>query len=373
MKENQKTKERLVCSECGAVLTETEAHEHDGKILCPHCLDEFTALCTCCGRRVWYSEAETDGDTVLCQSCYDYSYTRCEGCGRIISNDNANYDDDDEYPYCDACYERMINSTIRCYNYKPEPIFYGKDKLYYGVEVEVDKGGEYRDNAQILLDTANSGNEMIYIKHDGSINEGFEIVSHPMTLDYHENHMNWLEVFEKAIEMGYRSHNTSTCGLHIHVSRSAFGRNYADQEVAIARIVYFVEHHWNELLKFSRRTEASMNHWASRYGISENTQDTYKKAKDKHMGRYVAVNLENYGTVEFRIFRGSLRYKTFIAALQLVDTICRLAIGLSDKELENMSWSDFVLKIGSDKPELTGYLKEKRLYVNEIAEEGVEA
>ena len=135
----------------------------------------------------------------------------------------------------------------------------------------------------------NSGNEMIYIKHDGSINEGFEIVSHPMTLDYHENHMNWLEVFEKAIEMGYRSHNTSTCGLHIHVSRSAFGRNYADQEVAIARIIYFVEHHWNELLKFSRRTEASMNHWASRYGISENTQDTYKKAKDKHMGRYVAV------------------------------------------------------------------------------------
>ena len=46
---------------------------------------------------------------------------------------------------------------------------------------------------------------------------------------------------------------------------------------------------------------------------------------------------------------------------------------LSDKELENMSWSDFVLKIGSDKPELIEYLKEKRLYVNEIAEEGVEA
>ena len=154
MKENQKTKERLVCSECGAVLTETEAREHEGKILCPHCLDEFTALCTCCGRRVWYSEAETDGDTVLCQSCYDYSYTRCDGCGRIISNDNANYDDDDEYPYCDTCYERIRNSSIRCYNYKPEPIFYGRDKLYYGVEVEVDKGGEYRDNAQILLDTA---------------------------------------------------------------------------------------------------------------------------------------------------------------------------------------------------------------------------
>lgn len=34
----------------------------------------------------------------------------------------------------------------------------------------------------------------------------------------------------KTIEMGYRSHNTSTCGFHIHVNRDAFGDTYEQQE-----------------------------------------------------------------------------------------------------------------------------------------------
>jgi hypothetical protein len=76
--------------------------------------------------------------------------------------------------------------------------------------------------------------------------------------------------------------------------------------------------HWNELLKFSRRTEESINRWASRYGIADNTEETYKKAKSKGLGRYVAVNITNCNTIEFRMFRGTLRYKTFIATLQLV-------------------------------------------------------
>ena len=83
------------------------------------------------------------------------------------------------------------------------------------------------------------------------------------------------------------------------------------------------------------------------------------------MGRYVAVKLENYSTIEFRIFRGTLCYKTFVATLQLIDEICNAAIRLSDKELEGMSWSDFVSHI--TKPELIEYLKSKRLYINELS------
>ena len=87
------------------------------------------------------------------------------------------------------------------------------------------------------------------------------------------------------------------------------------------------------------------------------------------MGRYVAVNLENYETIEFRLFRGTLRYETFIATLQLVNEICNIAIALTDRELESLSWSDFVLRIDKENcSELVNYLKSKRLYVNEIDE-----
>ena len=33
----------------------------------------------------------------------------------------------------------------------------------------------------------------------------------------------------------------------------------AQQDEVISRILYFVEHHWNEMLKFSRRSEYAMN------------------------------------------------------------------------------------------------------------------
>ena len=366
MRENEE--QTYTCSECGAVVNEENLHTFGEHMLCDECLERLTVTCDNCGRRIWRTDAECDSYTALCSHCYEYHYTSCEHCGRLIECDSANYDEDDDFPYCDECYRELQESAIKPYNYKPEPTFYGSGDLFYGIELEVDKGGEQSDYAETILNIANKDNNYLYAKHDGSIDDGFELVSHPMTLEYHTNTMNWSDVMEMALSLGYRSHQTYTCGLHIHVNRNAFGKDYDTQEDAISRIVHFVEMHWNELLKFSRRTEANMNRWASRYGIANTAKDTYKNAKAKHCGRYVAVNLENYATIEFRLFRGTLKYKTFLATLQLVDEICNLAIKLSDKELESMSWSDFVGQIDSDKSELIEYLKAKRLYVNEPVE-----
>mgnify|MGYP004661359225 FL=1 len=364
--------EKLFCSHCGAEIDRDEMFEFDGAVYCADCIDELTTLCDCCNTRIRRGDVHGDGETELCGSCYDSYYTTCEDCGVLLHNDDAYFDDDNDYPYCHNCYEKLQQASIKSYNYKPEPIFYGTGPLFMGVELEIDKGGEDIGNADDLLDVANRGGEHIYCKHDGSISNGFEIVSHPMTLEYHKSNMNWQEVFENAVSMNYRSHQTSTCGLHVHINRTSLGRTLDTQEDVISRIVYFVENHWNELLKFSRRTEENINRWANRYGISITAKDTYKNAKNKHMGRYVAVNLENYDTIEFRIFRGTLRYKTFIAVLQLVYEICRFAIQLDDKGMEGMSWSEFVSLIPDDKPELIEYLKSKRLYINEILSESEE-
>ena len=364
----------LICSECGAILERENYHEFEGHIYCEDCLNEKTVVCMNCNERIWREDAEGNSNLVLCRHCYDFSYTNCEDCGRLIHNDSAYYlSEEDEYPYCYECYNRRMNYAIKNYSYKPEPIFYGSGNLFFGIELEIDKAGENDNNAQTIIDVANRTYEHIYCKHDGSIDSGFEIVSHPMTLEYHTDKMNWREVFDKAVDMGYRSHQTDTCGLHIHVSRDAFGKTYEEQENAIGRIVFFVEKHWNEIVKFSRRTQENLNRWAARYAtISATSEETYKKAKDRHMGRYVAVNLENSNTVEFRLFRGTLNYKTFLATLQLVDEICFHAIHMSDYEMENMSWSDFALRILPKKAELIEYLKNKRLYVNEISNESEE-
>ena len=53
------------------------------------------------------------------------------------------------------------------------------------------------------------------------------------------------------------------------------------------------------------------------------------RKKGYHSGRYTCVNLENPATIEFRMFRGTLKYNTLIATLQLVNRICDVALYLS--------------------------------------------
>lgn len=98
--------------------------------------------------------------------CYENYCTRCYNCNAVIH-------------YDDICNE---NSSICDYNYKPEPIFYGSDSKYFGVEFEI-------DNADNLLYIGNHNDEHIYIKSESSLNDGMKIVTHPMSLDYHKSYL----------------------------------------------------------------------------------------------------------------------------------------------------------------------------------------
>ncbi|MGN0679812.1 MAG: amidoligase family protein [Oscillospiraceae bacterium] len=358
-----------VCSCCGAIVDTDDYYAFDGSILCENCYFSETTTCEHCGDRIWLDDNAGTDNMPLCQHCYDNYYTTCEGCGRIIHRDYANYDDDD-YAYCDRCYEERQSSSIHEYSYKPEPIFYGDSKRYFGVELEIDDGGKDSDNADSLLYIGNRLAEHIYIKSDGSLEDGMEIVTHPMSLSYHKNKMPWEDLMKSAVHMYYRSHKTSTCGLHIHVNRTAFGSTREAQDECISRVLYFVEQHWLELLKFSRRTEYQMNRWAARYGYKNNPKEILEDAKKGCNGRYTCVNITNYHTIEFRMFRGTLKYNTLIASLELVDCICELALSNSDTEISKISWTDFVSSLDEEHySELITYLKERRLYINSPIEE----
>ena len=71
------------------------------------------------------------------------------------------------------------------------------------------------------------------------------------------------------------------------------------------------------------------------------------------------------------MFRGTLKYNTIIATLQLVNRVCDVAFALTDEEIMSMSWTTFVS--GCNEPELVQYLKERRIYINEpvVCEEDV--
>lgn len=359
-------KETKTCSICGMVHEKEGLTKFDGKLLCSNCLAMETIICSHCGRRIWNDENSGSEGIPLCCRCYDDYYTTCTHCDRIIHREDAYYENEEsEDPYCRDCYETYCcTKSIHDYYYKPAPVFHGKGERFFGVELEVDDAGECDDSADAVLYIGNRTAQHIYCKHDGSLDEGFEIVTHPMTLDYHKAQMPWDPILHKLRAMGYLSHQANTCGLHIHVNRDSLGETHDDQEASIARILYFFEKHWEELLKFSRRTNRQLERWAARYGYKDKPKDILDHAKcGGNNGRYSCINLQNTDTVEFRIFRGTLKYNTIIATLQLVNRVCDVAFSLTDDEIKAMSWTTFVS--GCTEPELVQYLKERRIYINE--------
>ncbi|MEA4993191.1 MAG: amidoligase family protein [Oscillibacter sp.] len=358
--------ETFTCDHCGAEFPIAAQTLFDEQMLCEAYLEELTAVYDRCGERIWSDDSEGDSNTVLCQDCYDEYYHRCSDCGRLIHNDDTYYvDDDSDVPYCCNCIDSH-RGVIQSYYYKPAAIFYGEGSRYLGVELEIDDGGEYGSTAEKLMAIGNRDAENIYIKHDGSLNEGMEIVTHPMTLAYHRDQMPWQEISQKALGLGYYSHRAETCGLHVHVNRNSFGDTEEEQEEAIARILFFVENHWNELLRFSRRTKRQLEKWAARYDWKDSPKEALDSAKASCTGRYACVNFTNYSTIEFRIFRGTLKYNTLIATLELVEELCSVAISCSDGEMSELTWTKFVSHLSPQRyPELIQYLKERRLYVNE--------
>ena len=114
-----------------------------------------------------------------------------------------------------------------------------------------------------------------------------------------------------------------------------------------------VENFWDDIAVFSRRSRETIERWANKYN-----DDPAKVAKNWKDGsfcyeRYHAVNLTNCNTIEFRMFRGTLKYNTFIATLQFCQNLIMTAKTKSVAEIQSMQFTDLI-----NTPELEQYWEE---------------
>lgn len=364
------------CGDCGK-WTENIISINDGEnYVCESCADDY-CRCDECGE--YYTQDHVYADdygNVVCHDCYDrQGYSTCADCGRLIDEYNGNFCEDDEEYYCDDCYRDHQHSTgVEDYSYKPSPEFHARTseheerKLFIGVELEVDDG----DDAGDLCRDLRGLDQPIYMKHDGSLGgEGVEIVTHPCTLNYHQYELKWGAIIHACESNGYKSHNTTTCGLHTHVNRDVFGDDEYSRRAGCAKLVLLVNALWDKLVTFSRRKPDALENWSARPYLREwdditigefdgNDDDLIEMAyATEDRGRYQAINLTNYATVEFRMFRGTLKRSTLMATLQLVSNMTRYAAAHTPTECVHATWAD-VLGVEQYK-ELTAYCTERGL------------
>lgn len=260
---------------------------------------------------------------------------------------------------CEQCFTEYTFDSIRSPHANPALEFYGysDNGRFYGFELEMMDGL----NPTLMAGRLNYAFPEIFTTRDGSVPGGFEMVTQPCTLEYHES-MDYTRFFSLCENKGYKSHDASrSCGLHVHVSR------IPQTHKQIGGQLYLIHKFWNKFVKFSRRKGSDINQWAGMYqciNIGDSFQSIYLKCQyESQMGyqyRYRNINLQNTATIEYRIFRGSLKRDTVIASIQFVDLLCEITGTLSEDEIRGLTWEDIKVRAGKY-PELKNYLKVRGL------------
>lgn len=360
-------KNDMICSCCGCVITENDDYTIvDDDIYCSDCFDDKFTYCDICGDIV-----ERDSITVIegeyvCGDCLDENYVQCCECGDYIHIDDSWYSDvtnehycewcfNDTHSYCDCCDRYVLNDDYDydnccCYDCINDNIigkyhshtydFIGKaseNSYHKGIELEVEPKEYWYDNntlAERLYSAINDSLPHIYFEHDGSLNDGFEIISNPHTLEEFYK-VDWEKLLKTCVDGGYISHNANTCGLHIHYSREWFGDDIDTQIFNIGKLIAFYERHLEDMLKFSRRTWETYSRWADNY----HTDGDVEKCKSCAYGcntRYKYINLTNSNTIEFRLGRGTLNYKSFMAWNDFHDCLITNVKNVSYEDIDNL-------------------------------------
>ena len=268
--------------------------------------------------------------------------------------------------------------AIYNYNFKPDPVFHFRTSevkhatkhnydlldrvLTFGLELETDYVENGQDTSRYdYTEDLDTLGLPIYCKDDGSLNYGAEIVTHPCSLNYLKYDFRF-----RAVQKTARKHSFSgevrTCGLHIHVGRRGLGDTDLDRRQTAAKLVLLADAVWDELVKFSRRDSYTIS-WARRPDIPAGTQALVTRALRAggqgadHEARYTAVNLTNDNTVEFRVFQGTLDRDTILAAVELVDVMCRYAMTHTPAQCHHATWGK-LMELNTDK-ELAEYCEKQ--------------
>lgn len=364
----------IECENCECEIEKGEQREYESDFYCEDCFCDLFLFCDVCNEYcpqddIVYIES---AEEYVCNSCFELHYFRCDDCEGCFSQDDEMRVDcrsicdhcycesyftcdscvevyhNDYYGgdgYCENCYEEN-SSGLHNYCYKPDPVFYGKSDLYFGIELEIESSG------QDVGEVVDGLPDYFYAKEDSSLDDGFEIVSHPASWGWlSDNKKKWDQIFSLR-DSGFLSYNTTTCGMHVHMSKKAFS------SLHLYKFLKMFFENQSFILSVSRRKLCNLNQYAS---LELDESIVYKATKKTNSStkRYTAVNLENSDTVEVRIFRGTLAPSGFWRNLEFCKAVFDYTKDASIKDVVVTEFCSYVESHQKEYPNLYRFLCDK--------------
>lgn len=229
------------------------------------------------------------------------------------------------------------------------PIHYGIELEY---EVKTPTGISDKSLKDLVREKAgekiyNSIKDFAFAKHDGSLNNGFEVVTTPISLG--EHHKIWDNFFNIAAKSGLEV--KSTCGMHVHASRELLSN------FQIGKMMVFI---------FSPQNNDFICKIGGRKPPKKYAEIGMKKIGDvkRHNVRYSALNLTNYETVEFRFFKGTLHKQHVLKNVEFCDALIRFCwpskVGYLDLKHNGVKlFCEYITKNKNEYPNLYDFLIKK--------------
>lgn len=316
--------------------------------------------CGECGDEVsQYNLNWTSGEERVCDDCLRCDYGQCDHCSSYVRSDDLSEHEGSCRESCsdDCCRSDLIND----YSYTPYFVFRGEDTYHLGIELELSTEESYgtQDAAQEVIDSLG---DLVYLKEDTSIGDGFEVVTHPMSFAYASG-VDWSVL--DFLRTRHHVRATESCGLHIHVSKTAF-----DTVSHTYRWMRFIYRNSTEVQALARRSDneyaeftSHMNDWSIHYASvskdphrghthSPSAEHWYAKTPGGlrrrrdvglHHGtqRYAAINVENRDTFEMRFFASTTRPGRLRAAIQFAHASIEYTRQLTANKVVTQKGLDF--------------------------------
>lgn len=332
------------CEECGKTHRIDEMQEIDDKLICEDCFDDLYITCDDCGCNLRRDNAyETSDCRHICSICKEVKYEYCYDCGDLYHTDDLEYDGDNGQYYCEDCYNDRNCSVIdgyhdNCFDCSDLVyLFNENESIPLGFELEAEGNkSTAREVKDSLYNKFTGVKNFLFFEYDSSLDDGYETKTLPCTMPFlYANKDNIKEMLDIMKGYGMRSHNTSTCGLHVHRDRESLKTPNRTIDEVIDNIIIVIEVYKKQIFKIARRGNEHYCRYCTADENEQNiTSNKIKKLKGSE-GRYSALNLENSDTIEFRMFKGTLKFESLMAAIELTDAIidvCRF------EDLENITW-----------------------------------
>jgi hypothetical protein len=309
-----------------------------------------------------------DGDYRVCQCCLEHEYTYSNSRDTYILNSDY---EDEQYEDSEPEYEHIgeYHSSKSRLGHIPSSYDLRTPRVLLGLELEMEVGDDHDKDSRagLILDAISDYQDEDGIDHtyclmeqDGSLNSGFEMVTAYTGLDVHKKQLQYFKQRTK----GLKSHDTSTCGLHVHVCKANMTTLHG------AKLVLFINSPENySLVKaIARRDASGFAKFQNKKEDKHWLKDSFHSSKDKHdqlrrlnSDRYEALNFRNDKTVEFRLFKGTLKYETMVSCLEFSFACWHFTAQASTNELTTAKFLQFICAPENRKDTrfLRAYLKEK--------------